>query len=95
MIKRLLLSGAILSSSSPAFSLDDLTIAAIYATDRVLCNLYVPQTAIDQALANVVVQYDISPSQAILAAAEIGTALEGNVRQSGRIAEYCAGRTKK
>jgi hypothetical protein len=83
----------VMCATAKAF--DDVTIAGIYAVDRNLCRLYVDQDTINRHLANVVVQYDISPSQAIIAAAEIGTVLEGNVRQSGRIAEYCVGRTKR
>lgn len=81
--------------AQPAKALDDLEIAAIYAVDRSLCRLYVDQREIERVIANIVVQRDVSPSQAIIAAAEVGTAIVGNVRDSGRVAEYCAGRTKR
>lgn len=81
-----------LLSATQAYAYDDATMIGIYITDRSLCNLYVDQNLINTALVNVIFKDDLSPSQAKLKAAQIGVALEGNVRDSGRTAEYCAKR---
>jgi len=78
-----------------ANAMDDVTIAGTYTADRVMCKLYVDQALIDKALVNAIFRQDLSPSQAKLKAAQISVSIEGNVRDSGRVAEYCAGRTKK
>lgn len=62
--------------------------------DRTLCNLSLPQAWIEKELAEAMVVYDLSPSQALYKAAEIGTALEGNVRDSGMTEEYCRRRSQ-
>ncbi|RYX78539.1 hypothetical protein EON76_05265 [bacterium] len=78
-----------------AKAMDDLTIAGTYTADRVMCKLYVDQSLINTALVNAIFKQDLAPSQAKIKAAEISVSIEGNVRDSGRVAEYCASRTRR
>ena len=79
-------------TDAKAYEIDDASMVGVYIVDRNLCGLYVDQNLINTALVNVIFKEDLSPSQAKLKAAQIGVALEGNVRDSGRTAEYCAKR---
>ena len=84
--------GLLAVTDAKAYEIDDASMVGVYIVDRSLCRIDVPQRLIDVALVNVIFKDDLSPSQAKLKAAQIGVALEGNVRDSGRTAEYCAKR---
>lgn len=81
--------------ATPCLAMDDLTIAGVYAIDRNLCSLSVPQREIDVALLSGALQYDIPPSEAVRIAVERGAALKQQVIESGRVAEYCDRRRMK
>lgn len=78
-----------------ARAMDNLTIAGIYAADRGLCRLSVDQNLVDGALAGAIIEHDITPSQAKKAAAYIALSIINELEDSGRVSDYCRGRTKK
>lgn len=80
---------------SKAKAMDDIDVLAIYGVDRVSCHLYVPQETIKRHIANVAMKYDISPSEAVIAAARMVTDMQDRLNQTGRMAEYCEGRRLK
>ena len=67
-------------------------LAGVYILDRAMCNIHVDQRLIDDALIRIIFNDDLSPSEARMKAARVVVSLEGNVRDSGRTAEYCAKR---
>lgn len=81
--------------ASPAYCMDDITIAGVYSVDRATCNLSIDQREIDRALMSAMWTKDMSRSEAVMEAARIGTVLERQVVQSGRVAEYCEARRMK
>ena len=82
-------------ASSQAMALTDLERAAIYAVDRHTCNLSVDQRLIDAALISVAWENDLRRSEAILVAAEVVKTLERDLRESGKVQEYCEARRVK
>lgn len=78
-----------------AKAMDNLTIAGVYAADRGLCRLNVDQRLVDDALAGAIIEHDITPSQAKKAAAYIALSIINELEDSGRVSDYCRGRTRK
>lgn len=84
-----------LLSSSQAIALTDLEKAAVYAVDRSTCRLYVSQAWVDGALMRASLEYNMTAREVVRVAAEVGTALERDLRESGKVQEYCEARRVK
>jgi len=82
-------------SASPAMALTDLEKAAVYAVDRQICHLYVSQAWVDGALMRASLEYNMTAREVVRRAAEVGTALEMDLRESGKVQEYCEARRAK
>lgn len=85
----------IIASASPAKAMTDIEALAVYGVDMQVCNLHVPRTYIDPILIRASVENNATPRQVAEVAADLAQVLEGNIRDSGRLVEYCTARRMK
>lgn len=78
-----------------AVKADGISEASIYANDRAVCNLYVDQNWINEALIRGSIENNITIKQAYDLAAERGTVLNSAIIGTGRVGEYCERRRAK
>lgn len=78
-----------------AVKADGIDEASIYANDRAVCNLYVDQNWINEALIRGSIENNITIKQAYDLAAERGTVLNSAIIGTGRVGEYCERRRAK
>lgn len=74
---------------------DGIVDAAIYANDRLICNLYVDQNWINESLVRGSIERNITIQQAYELAVERGSVLNTAIKENGRVSEYCWRRQEK